>query len=319
MKWPWPCSSTTGRSTRRRRSGQPSAPCSETRAAGGRYSSTFVTGPGSCSNVAPGSSPSPTSPSRNTWRPAVHEGNRLGIDPETLAREHHDGRWKEVIALYCGLAPAPAARAMLERLIAQDDSLEIAAVLAEAYFTSGPEIHQDRDLRTRIVERLARAPLERRRWIAFLSRRSPRSRTPPSGPSGPTSRPVRLLSGCGDPEYLDRARLRERIFHRTTESPVQLSELICLAFMSLDIEDLARLADDAALLSSHGQYLRGRCTLFVAGVYGYLRSRSTVETAAISSDRSHSLPRPGQVRLWPPDGLGDFPRRSGLEGQVRRK
>ena len=46
---------------------------------------------------------------------AVHEGNRLGIDPEILAREHHDGRWREVIALYCGLAPAPAVRTMLER------------------------------------------------------------------------------------------------------------------------------------------------------------------------------------------------------------
>jgi predicted NACHT family NTPase len=30
---------------------------------------------------------------------AVYEGNRLGIDAENLAREHHDGRWKEVIAL----------------------------------------------------------------------------------------------------------------------------------------------------------------------------------------------------------------------------
>ncbi len=86
---------------------------------------------------------------------AVHEGNRLGIDPEVLARQHHDGRWKEVIALYCGLAPAPVVRAMLERLMAQDDSPEIAAVLADAYFTSGVEIHQDRDLRTRIVNRLA--------------------------------------------------------------------------------------------------------------------------------------------------------------------
>lgn len=36
---------------------------------------------------------------------AVYEGNRLDIQAERLVREHEDDRWKEVIALYCGLAP----------------------------------------------------------------------------------------------------------------------------------------------------------------------------------------------------------------------
>ena len=40
---------------------------------------------------------------------AVHDGNRRGIDPGDPRPRHHDGRWKEVIPLYCGLAPAPAA------------------------------------------------------------------------------------------------------------------------------------------------------------------------------------------------------------------
>jgi hypothetical protein len=184
---------------------------------------------------------------------AVHEGNRLGINDEMLAREHHDGRWKEVIALYCGLAPAPAARAMLERLMIQDDSQVIAAVLAEAYFTSGPEIHQDRDLRTRIIERLARSPGQHE-----VLNRFPAEEVAPIANSVVGT--IRTDLGTSDayywlqsyPERLDRALLREKVFYRTTENPVQLCELIYLAFMSLDIEDLVRLADNAALLSSPG-------------------------------------------------------------------
>jgi hypothetical protein len=187
---------------------------------------------------------------------AVHEGNRLGIDPETLVREHHDGRWQEVIALYCGLAPAPAARALIERLIAQDDSRELAAVLAEAYFTSGPEIHQDRDLRTRVVQRLARAP------VAFASvlNRFPTKEVAPIANSAVGTNQTNIWRSEAfkwlreRPEHLDRARLRERIFHRTTESPNQLTELIHLAFMGLDVEDLTLLAKDAALLSPRRLY-----------------------------------------------------------------
>jgi len=184
---------------------------------------------------------------------AIHEGNRLGIDPDTLAREHHDGRWKEVIALYCGLVPAPAARAMIERLIAQDDSPEIAAVLAEAYFTSRPEMHQDLHLRTLIIERLARTPV----FHHVLSRFPDEEVAPIANSAVGTIRTnlerSEALSWLGRyPKHLDRTGLRERIFHLTTESPVQLSELIYLAFRSLDVKDLARLADDAALLSSRG-------------------------------------------------------------------
>ena len=74
---------------------------------------------------------------------AVHEGNRRGIDAERLAEEHEDGRWKEVIALYCGLAPAPAARAMIERLMAQPDTHQLSTVLTEAYLSSGAELSLD--------------------------------------------------------------------------------------------------------------------------------------------------------------------------------
>lgn len=89
---------------------------------------------------------------------AVHEGNRLGVDPERLVAQHEDGRWREVIALYCGLAPAPAARRVIEGLIAQQVTARVGQVLADAYLSSGPELAQDRALRRRVLERLAVAP-----------------------------------------------------------------------------------------------------------------------------------------------------------------
>jgi hypothetical protein len=188
---------------------------------------------------------------------AVHEGNRLGVNPETLAREHHDGRWKEVIALYCGLAPAPAARAMIKQLMAQDDSKEIAPVLAEAYFISGLEIHQDRDLRTRTLERLARAPLSPGHSVLDGF---PEEEVAPVANSaiGTIQSNLKVSQAFTwlhrNPRYIDKARLRDRIFHRTVETPVQFCELVYLAFMSLGVKDLIRLADDPAVLASRGPF-----------------------------------------------------------------
>lgn len=184
---------------------------------------------------------------------AVHEGNRLGIDPETLAREYHDGRWKEVIALYCGLAPAPTAREMLERLMGQADSREIAPVLVEAYFTSGPEIHQDNVLRTRVIARLASAPGVHSVLIRF----SAEEVAPIANTLVGTIRTNLGTSGALNwlflnLKHVDRDRLRDRLSHRTTENTFQLAELIYLAFVSFDVEDLARLADDSELLNSPG-------------------------------------------------------------------
>jgi len=89
---------------------------------------------------------------------AIHEGNRLGIDIERLTAEHSEGRWQEVIALYCGLAPTPAARQMIERLVAQRDSDPLGAILAEAYLSSGPELAQDVEFRRKVLQRITRAP-----------------------------------------------------------------------------------------------------------------------------------------------------------------
>ena len=143
---------------------------------------------------------------------------------------------------------------MLERLIAQDDSPEIAGVLAEAYFTSGPEIHQDRDLRTRIIERVARAPATR---FGQVLSRFPAEEVAPMANSAVGTTRSNLGSEAWywlrvNPYHLDSARLREKILYRTAGDPFQLDELVFLALKSLDVEDLDHLADDVALLSSRG-------------------------------------------------------------------
>ena len=92
---------------------------------------------------------------------AVHEGNRKGITPQHLPGQHADARWQEVMPLYCGLAPAPAAREMIEKLMAQADTRALASVLAEAFLSSGEEVTRDAALRERVVRRDAVAPYPR--------------------------------------------------------------------------------------------------------------------------------------------------------------
>jgi predicted NACHT family NTPase len=89
---------------------------------------------------------------------AVYEGNWRGIDVEHLVQALDDGRWQEVIPLYCGLVPAPAARALLELLLAVPEcgpDSALPGVLLEAFGAAGPEIMEDNTLRRRVVERVA--------------------------------------------------------------------------------------------------------------------------------------------------------------------
>jgi len=101
---------------------------------------------------------------------AVYEGNYLDIDADQLARDHADGRWNEVIALYCGVASAKAARHMLETLIEQPDTVELSSVLTEAYLSAVNELARDTKLRKRVLERVATAPSKTSLLNAQLSR-----------------------------------------------------------------------------------------------------------------------------------------------------
>jgi NACHT domain len=89
---------------------------------------------------------------------AVYEGNHRQIDADQLVRECGDGRWKEVIALYCGLASARGARAVIESLIKQPDNSQFAEVLAESFLSSSFELTNDKRLRAIVLKRIAVAP-----------------------------------------------------------------------------------------------------------------------------------------------------------------
>src|SRR5262249_29934646 len=86
------------------------------------------------------------------------EGNRLNVDDGRLANGHDDGRWSEVIALYCGLATTSAVRALLESLVAREDSRLLSSVLTEAYLSAGSDLSKDSQFRRKILERIAVAP-----------------------------------------------------------------------------------------------------------------------------------------------------------------
>jgi predicted NACHT family NTPase len=88
---------------------------------------------------------------------AIHEGNRSGIGIEQLIREYDDPRWQEVIALYCGISPAPVAIAkqVIEALAAHSNVS--GALIGEAYFSSGPELAEDNELRHKVMWSLARS------------------------------------------------------------------------------------------------------------------------------------------------------------------
>jgi hypothetical protein len=90
---------------------------------------------------------------------AIHEGNRLSVNTNQIVQEHDDGRWKEVIALYCGLATTPAVRDLIEQLIDQSDTASLGEALTEAYFSAGSEFAQDRDLRRRVLKRVVVLPI----------------------------------------------------------------------------------------------------------------------------------------------------------------
>ncbi|UCH96798.1 MAG: NACHT domain-containing protein, partial [Candidatus Aminicenantes bacterium] len=164
---------------------------------------------------------------------AVHEENRLGINRQRLVNEHDDGRWQEVIALYCGLANTPAARDMLEGLIAHPDTRSLSKVLAEAFFAAGPEITEDQVLRHQVIERIAIAP-----WFGDSL-----TRFPPGEVATIANRSIgriesdfflsesyRLL--CDIPKFLDVNILTQKLQSWKKMNPIQLTELLILLHKS---------------------------------------------------------------------------------------
>lgn len=86
---------------------------------------------------------------------AVLEGNHIGLDENKLVEEHYDGRWREVIPLYCGSAPVNLKRNLIEMLMDVDANIRSGSVLADSFMASGAEITQDSELRDRVLRYVA--------------------------------------------------------------------------------------------------------------------------------------------------------------------
>lgn len=161
---------------------------------------------------------------------AVHEGNRLGIDKQRLVKEHDDGRWHEVIALYCGLANTPATRDMLEGLITHPDTRFLSEVLAEAFFASRPEIVQDQALRRQVIKRIAKAP---NTIHPKLNQFPPGEVAPIANRSIGSTKSFSTLSESfywlhKGPEFLDVTILNQKLQSWKEMNPFQLTEVIHL-------------------------------------------------------------------------------------------
>ena len=186
---------------------------------------------------------------------AVHEGNRLGIETERLAREHDDGRWQEVIALYCGLAPSSAAGEVVEKLIAQADSTSLSTALAEAYLSSGAELIEDSGLRRRVLGGIATAPV--------YSRPIQLERFDPSEVERVANRFLGKLEGervsesylylYDHPEAFDAAGALETLEGFRQMSPLQRFQVLAILHKCAPDATLWRLAAQDELYESKGE------------------------------------------------------------------
>ncbi|RAM52508.1 MAG: hypothetical protein C6Y22_05760 [Hapalosiphonaceae cyanobacterium JJU2] len=188
---------------------------------------------------------------------AIHEGNRLGVDVNQLVQEHDDGRWKEVIALYCGLATKPVVRDLVEQLIAQSDTESLSEVLTEAYFAAGSELAQDRELRRRLLERVAKLPesdFPQKGATELLKRFSENEVAPiANAVIGFTESRYSFSRACSwlseHPKMLEIQTLRERLLSGRDLTLIQVSELVFLLAQSAPDEEFFKIIKSLNLQS----------------------------------------------------------------------
>ena len=189
---------------------------------------------------------------------AVHEGNHLDIDPERLIQEHNDGRWHEVIALYCGLTPAPAARKMIELLIERPDTKALAMVLAEAYFSAKPDLVREKRLRRRVIERIAVAPNTSRQQLERFEEAEAKQT---ANHSIGRIRSDALSQSFGflvkNPRSLDVSKLAERIESFREMTAFQLDELVFLLHGDGSDSVLLTMASHPELYTARGTEFKG--------------------------------------------------------------
>lgn len=191
---------------------------------------------------------------------AIHEGNQLGIQPSQLVEEHDDGRWKEAIALYAGLATTPAVRNLIEQLIAQADTESLAEVLADTYFSAGSEVAQDRKLRQEVLDRIAIAPAS---WMTQPLNKFPveevasiaNSFVGTTQTNISTSESYRWLAN--NPNSLDLDSLTKRLQEWHVMNPVQCSEICEIVHHFVTDEVLTEVSRNSDLYHSPGPIFKG--------------------------------------------------------------
>jgi hypothetical protein len=189
---------------------------------------------------------------------AVYEGNRMKIDARRLAREHNDGRWKEVIALYCGSSSEKAARAMIKQLISQPNSIEFAEVLAEAYFSSGPRVSRDCKLRLKVLERISLSPAK---FLPCQLERFPEEDVAPIatafvGKGANDSDSSEAYNWLLEyPSRIEQEILLKRLQNWKTMKPFPVSELVYLLHLEGGSDILMEVASDEDLYRASGPVL----------------------------------------------------------------
>jgi hypothetical protein len=186
---------------------------------------------------------------------AVHEGNRLNVDAQRLTKEHNDGRWSEVIALYCGLATAAGVRTLLDLLVEQPDTNLLSTVLSEAYLSAGPELTQDLPLRRKVLERIAIAPaLPPYNLAKFLPDEiAPLANECVGGTGTGLSESFRWLQR--NPEAVNFEIQARKLKSRRKLSPKGISELLYLVHAFGSESELMQLASDVAIYEERGPTL----------------------------------------------------------------
>ncbi|MBD2235012.1 NACHT domain-containing protein [Phormidium tenue] len=185
----------------------------------------------------------------------IHEGNQLDVDATQLVRENDDGRWKEVIALYSGLATTPAVRNLIEQLIVQTDTRSLGEVLTEVYLSAGSELAQDKDLRRRVLERVAVAPGA---WEAQPLSRFPTEEVTPVANTliGMIQSDIGISESLiwlsEHPNLLEVSTLVNRLQSWRNMTSIQIADLIYLIHRFAPDEILEDIAKNKALYSSLG-------------------------------------------------------------------
>ena len=190
---------------------------------------------------------------------AIHEGNRLGIEANQLVREHNDGRWKEVIALYCGLATTPVVRSLIDQLIAQPDTEFLSEVLTEAYLSASSELTQDQVLCQKVLGRVASLPewkLHHEKGRTELLDRFPKDEVAAivNTVTGASENSFSFSKACfwlsDNPEMIEVKALRKRLISKQNMSLNQLSELVFLLAQSAPDEEFFGIIRESNLKAS---------------------------------------------------------------------